>query len=147
MRHLQIAAMAAIIALGALGGAASAHSGHPQNPLARTVSVQIASAGDIRVDLVVAFEIDNPTDRAFEVVGVEAAGGVDAALLSGDGSASGASLTVPVGPQSVVQVAPPFGVLVLKGALRRALEGVGTLITLRLADGDELKMLVRSAPA
>lgn len=123
---------------------ALAHEGHPLNPLARTTSVIVAEENGARVDLRIAFEIANPTEAAFTIVSAEARGGAETALVPGDGEELEQALRVDVGPDATVAVAPPFGVLVVRGALRRALEGaVGMLVTLNTEDGAGLNMLVR----
>lgn len=142
-RRSMFGAATLVAALALAGGPAAAHDGHPLNPLARTTAVTVVADAGARVDLRVAFEIANPTDHVFTIVGAEARGGAQAALISGDG----APLRVPVGANETVRIEPPTGVLVVDGALRRALEGsVGMLVKLPIEGGGGMNMLVRLAP-
>lgn len=140
------AAMAAAVIVGASAAGAivaHAHSGHPLFAAPMVLSTQTVAENGPRVDVIVGFQLANPTEVPVIVTGVTALAGAQASLVENPAGGGRPVSRFTVAPGETVTFTPPRGGLLVRNAPKAAVDGPGIRVTLLLDGGDRMSVLVR----
>lgn len=135
------AVVAAGVLVGAWAGAAeraTAHEDHPLFAAPQIRNVELVADNGSRVDVVVSFEIINPTDHPVTLNSVTARGGAVLEVLE-----NGAPALPLAEIDGVISITPPSRELVIRNVPRVALEGAGLMVSMDVAPRGRMDMLVR----